>query len=124
MEKTITKKDIADFLRDKRAECKMRVPEVTQRLKSMYGLTLSDKTLYGYESEVSSPNIPLFLALCKIYGVEDILGEIERAKKTRVALERDETILIDYYRSATREAQELVLKMLKPDQEDTTFKVG
>lgn len=120
----ITKKGIADMLKDKRLECGLKGQEVTQRLKLQYDIELSDKTLYGYENAVSSPNIPTFLALCKIYGVEDVAAAIEHSKPRRRTLSLTEETLIQYFRVASPEAQELALKMLKPQEEDTGSRVG
>ena len=119
-----TKKQIADLLKDKRLELGLTGLEVVQRLKQQYDIDLSDKTLYGYERAVSSPNIPLFLALCRIYEIEDVLGSLERAKTRRRALTVTEERLVTYFRQASPEAQELALKMLKPEEQDTGSLVG
>ncbi len=119
-----TKKQIADLLKDKRLELGLTGLEVVQRLKQQYDIDLSDKTLYGYERAVSSPNIPLFLALCRIYEIEDVLGSLERAKTRRRALTVTEERLVTYFRQASPEAQELALKMLKPEEQDTASLVG
>lgn len=37
--------------------------------------TISQKTLYGYESGLSMPNADVFLELCKIYNVRNIIKE-------------------------------------------------
>ena len=44
----MTRKDAADKLRE-------------------FGVDISDKTLYGYESGRNSANADMFLTLCKIY---------------------------------------------------------
>ena len=119
-----TKKQIADLLKDKRLELGLTGLEVVQRLKQQYDIDLSDKTLYGYERAVSSPNIPLFLALCRIYEIEDVLGSLERSKTRRRALTVTEERLVTYFRQASPEAQELALKMLKPEEQDTGSLVG
>lgn len=119
-----TKKQIADLLKDKRLELGLTGLEVVQRLKQQYDIDLSDKTLYGYERAVSTPNVPLFLALCKIYEIEDVAGSLERAKTRRRALTVTEERLVTYFRQASPEAQELALKMLKPEEQDTALSAG
>jgi len=119
-----TKKQIADLLKDKRLELGLTGLEVVQRLKQQYDIDLSDKTLYGYERAVSSPNVPLFLALCRIYGIEDVAGSLEKAKTRRRALTVTEERLVTYFRQASPEAQELALKMLKPEEQDTALSAG
>lgn len=39
---------------------------VTEMLKR-YGIEISEKTLYGYESGISMPNADIFIALCIVY---------------------------------------------------------
>lgn len=119
-----TKKQIADLLKDKRLELGLTGLEVVRRLKQQYDIDLSDKTLYGYERAVSLPNVPLFLALCRIYEIEDVSGSLERAKTRRRSLTVTEERLVTYFRQASPEAQELVLKMLKPEEQDTALSVG
>lgn len=119
-----TKKQIADLLKDKRLELGLTGLEVVRRLKQQYDIDLSDKTLYGYERAVSSPNVPLFLALCRIYEIEDVASSLEKAKTRRRSLTITEEKLVTYFRQASPEAQELVLKMLKPEEEDTVSLVG
>ncbi|MCL2151528.1 MAG: helix-turn-helix domain-containing protein [Oscillospiraceae bacterium] len=46
--------------------------EVASRL-SGYGFSVNAKTIYNWEKELSQPNIPYFLALCDILGVDDAL---------------------------------------------------
>lgn len=120
----VTKKAIADMLRDKRLEKGLKGSEVVSLLKEEYDIELSDKTLYGYERAVSSPSIPIFLVLCRIYEVEDVAAALENSKPRRRTLTATEEKLIQYFRSASPEAQELALKMLKPETEDTALSVG
>lgn len=116
MGQAISKKQIANLLKDKRLECGFTGVEVVQRLKQQYDIELSDKTLYGYERAVSSPSIPIFLALCRIYEVEDVAGALEGAKPRRRSLTGAEEKLVEYFRQASPEAQDLALKMLKPSE--------
>lgn len=124
MENQITKKQIADLLKDKRLEAGLTGPEVILRLKLEYGIELSDKTLYGYEKATSAPNIPLFLALCRIYDVDDIFEALGVVKSRKPALTGEQKKLLQYFELSTPEARELALKMLKPEKEDTVSLVG
>ncbi len=47
--------------------------EVTEKLLSQ-NISISEKTLYGYESGLSMPNADTFLALCGIYGCDNPLS--------------------------------------------------
>ena len=110
-----TKEAVAMFLRDKRREKKMTGQEASDKLK-MYGIDISKTTIYGYENCVSGPTVPTFIALCRIYEVDDVIAEVK--------LKAKEKELLDYFRQASPEAQELALKMLKPEEEDTALSVG
>ena len=117
-----TKEQVAAFLYDKRREKGMTGQEVSDKLK-LYGIEISKTTIWGYEKCVSGPTVSTFLALCKIYEVEDAIGEV-KAQQENVQLKKREKILLDYFRQASPEAQDLALKMLKPEEEDTASSVG
>lgn len=117
-----TKEAVASFLYDKRREKKLSGQEVSDKLK-MYGIDISKTTIWGYEKGVSGPTVPTFIALCRIYEVEDVIAEV-RVKQDNINLRAREKELLDYFRQASPEAQDLVLKMLKPEVEDTALSVG
>ena len=117
-----TKEQVAAFLYDKRREKKMTGQEVSDKLK-MYGIDISKTTIWGYENGVSGPTVPTFIALCKIYEVEDVIEEVKQ-KPVSEKLNHQEKILLDYFRQASPEAQELALKMLKPEKQDTSSQAG
>jgi len=125
MSQRFTKKQIADLLKDMRLEKDLKGPEVVRLLKQRFDIELSDKTLYGYENGVSSPNIPTFLALCDIYEIEDVLGALEKTRPHRRTLSPTEERLIKYFKAASPELQEAALRMLQPvEKENTASKVG
>lgn len=117
-----SKEAVAAFLYDKRREKKMTGQEVSDKLK-MYGIDISKTTIWGYEKGVSGPTVPTFIALCKIYEVEDVISEVN-AQQGNIQLKKREQELLDYFRQASPEAQELALKMLKPEEQDTVSLVG
>lgn len=117
-----TKEQVAAFLYDKRREKQMTGQEVSDKLK-MYGIDISKTTIWGYEKGVSGPTVPTFIALCKIYEVDDVIEEVKQ-KPVSEKLNRQEKLLLDYFRQASPEAQELALKMLKPEEQDTASLVG
>lgn len=65
-------KAIANALKDRRKELKLSIPDVVASLGDR-GITISETTLYGYENAVSAPNVRVFLALCSIYEIDDIM---------------------------------------------------
>lgn len=117
-----TKEQVAAFLYDKRREKQMTGQEVSDKLK-MYGIDISKTTIWGYEKGVSGPTVPTFIALCKIYEVDDVIEEVKK-KPVSEKLNRQEKLLLDYFRQASPEAQELALKMLKPEEQDAASLVG
>ena len=66
-------KNIGDTLKKLREENGMTRKDAADKLKSL-GIDISDKTLYGYESGRNSANADMFLALCKIYECNNIMG--------------------------------------------------
>ena len=67
--------DISSKLKELRLKKKLSAKETVLELKNRYGISISDKTLYGYENGISNTNADTFVALCKIYGVDNILTE-------------------------------------------------
>lgn len=69
------KKQIGSRLKELRADSSLSVDEVLCILKEKYSIEVRPNTLYGYENGRTSPDVDLFLALCKIYGCRDVLYE-------------------------------------------------
>lgn len=69
------KKKIGLRLKELRAGASLSVDEVLQILKVRYSIEVRPNTLYGYENGRTSPDVDLFLALCKIYNCRDVLFE-------------------------------------------------
>lgn len=69
------KKQIGNRLKELRASSSLSVDEVLQKLKEKYQIDVRPNTLYGYENGRTSPDVDLFLALCKIYNCRDVLYE-------------------------------------------------
>lgn len=67
--------DISFILKDERKRCNLSVDSVCEQLKQK-GITISEKTLYGYENGVSKPKLETFLALCDIYGIRSIISAL------------------------------------------------
>lgn len=119
----ITKDQLSELIKDKRHEFNFTAKEVIQKLKS-YGVEISDKTLWGYENGVSSPSVPTFIALCKIYEMEDLFFQIQNKSARTVLSDREKTML-NYFRLASIELQDAAMRMLEPtEKENTASKVG
>ncbi len=74
----------AGILRNLRTSSGLSSEEVVEKLKNR-GIDISTKTLYGYESGVSTPRVNTFIALCDIYNVDDIMGEFGFSSKVKLA---------------------------------------
>ena len=90
----LDKEMIPQLLRDKRTCKKLSVEQVSAKLKEM-GFSVAPKTLYGYEKGVSMPNVPIFIALCDIYEVTDILSAVS-AKSSAIHFSDDDWHLDQY----------------------------
>ena len=63
---------IGDTLSELRRAKKLMQKDVACKLAD-YGFKVSAKTIYNWEKNISQPSIPHFLALCDIFGVDDVL---------------------------------------------------
>ena len=63
---------IGDTLSELRRAKKLMQKDVAYKLAG-YGFKVSAKTIYNWEKNISQPSIPHFLALCDIFGVDDVL---------------------------------------------------
>ena len=99
------KYDVAKLLKTGRVSAKLSVQEVSQKLLC-FGIEIKEKTLYGYERAVSMPNVPAFIALCDIYGIDDIFSESKE-------ITADEQELVSAYRVATEDDRKIVDTALK-----------
>lgn len=77
------------LLRQKRESLNLDVEEVIQKLKDR-GIEISVKTLYGYENGVGTPKVNTFIALCDIYGINDILGAFGYRTNISIAPNKDD----------------------------------
>ena len=68
-----SKEEIAKVLKKNRQKSGLSSKEVTEKL-SLNGVTISPKTLYGWESGHSQPGADTLLLLCDIYGIDDIMS--------------------------------------------------
>lgn len=87
--------DIASTLKAARVACGYSVEKVTKLLKENNDILIRPKTLYGYESGYSVPSVNVFLALCNIYGMKDILNEFGYSNQPNQAIPVQRTILLD-----------------------------
>lgn len=80
---------IAETLKAKRRECALSVGEVSARLKA-YGISISTKALYNYETGFRQPDANTLMALCEIYGITDALSAFGYKKEEPTSVNADE----------------------------------
>ena len=124
MEQLVTKKDVANLLKDARARSKMSIEEVAAALK-VYGYEIVPKSMYNYESGTSQPPVSMFLVLCKIYGIEDVTAAAKNGYARKIEVTAQEEYLVECFRKAAPEVQDAALRVLQPvEKENTALSVG
>lgn len=91
-------KTFGETLRSLREREKLSVKEVVERLKK-YGLDITDKTLYSYESDKRASSADMLLALCQIYNCNNILETFAGFEPDYSTPDDSEWKLIEKYRS-------------------------
>ena len=71
---------IGKTLAELRRAKKLMQKDVAAKLAG-YDLDVSSKTIYNWEKGLAQPSIPHFLALCDIFGVDDIMWRFAGIKK-------------------------------------------
>ena len=94
--------DIGTLLKLKRKELNLSVKQVVDSLKS-YNISISEKTLYGWENNYRQPDADTFLILCAIYQISNVLDYFLNEQTKDYSTK--ESILIKKYRHLTAEQQ-------------------
>lgn len=94
--------DIGTLLKLKRKELNLSVKQVVDSLKS-YNISISEKTLYGWENNYRQPDVDTFLILCAIYQNSNVLDYFLNEQTKDYSTK--ESILIKKYRQLTAEQQ-------------------
>lgn len=105
---------IANFIKQLRKTSGLSAEEVTAGLRE-YGITISAKTLYGYENGASMPNADVFVTLCRIYKCSnpmDLFGVS--------SMEPCESDMVEKYRGLDAHGREMVDFTLLKEWERST----
>lgn len=89
--------NVALTLKSKRKEIGKSVREVVQELRN-FGVDISEKTLYGWESGHRQPDADVFLILCRIYGISSFAGIDDISKNKETFFSNAEVLHIEKYR--------------------------
>ena len=91
---------IAKMLKYYRKANNLTVDDIATYLEEC-GISVANKTIYGWESGQTQPDADTLLYLCKFYRITDILGTFGYSKKRRnetITYSLKERDLIDSYR--------------------------
>lgn len=98
--------NIGEKLKELREQNSLTRKEAADKLRAI-GIAISDKTLYGYESGRNSANADMFLALCKIYGCNNVMSTFYNSVDD-VLFTNQEWKLIEKYRDLDDHGKEMV----------------
>ena len=103
---------IGNKLRKLRNQNNLSVQDVAVLLHK-YGIYISTKALYSYETGARSVEAPIFLALCMIYRCDNILKEFADCDYAVTVSSSEELRLLERIRGLDEHGQELLNGMLE-----------
>lgn len=107
----ISKSDIAANLKAWRLKSNMSVRDVVSELLCK-GISISEKTVYGWERGHSQPDADKFVVLCELYGIHDLTSEFGYNDGQPDILSAAEMEIIDKYRKLPEVLQSAVKQMI------------
>lgn len=106
------KRDVGGMLKYYRKLNKLSVREVKKKLEE-HDIVLSEKTIYGWESNQNPPSADKFLILCDMYKIPDInLTFLDKKGGSTVTMSHEERVMLEHYRSHP-DVKEAVKKLLE-----------
>ena len=116
--KIIMNSDLGNRLRECRKSSHLSVKYVAECLEKDYGIKLSTKTIYSWETGQNQPSADMLLILCKIYGISNILetlGYDNADSEIPLLLSNEEKDLILKYRN-NKYFSKVVQKLMEIDE--------
>ena len=98
-----------DLIKQWRKNANLSVQQATELLNAK-GISISEKTLYGWESGRRQPDADVFLELCKIYGISSFHG-IEKSPAPESEADAGEKELVNNYRSMNAAGRESLVSL-------------
>ena len=93
----------------------LSVNDVVVELQEKFGVTVAEKTVYGWESNQAHPTSDVFVALCDIYKINNISDVFSNAKEAKgFPITSEERRIIEQYRSMP-EIQDVIKRILQID---------
>ena len=93
----------------------LTVREVVVELENRYGLKVSEKSVYGWESSQANPRSEVFVALCDIYKINNVSETFYSKEAKGFSITLQERKLIENFRRCP-EMHHAIRKLL--DQEE------
>lgn len=115
------KKEIGMKLKEMRISNNFTAEYVSNLLESQFSININLKTLYGYESGRTSPDVDCFLALCVIYGSTDVLFDFGyvSAKNQRKVKNPEIDEIIEKYQSLPEDSKDMIRGALGIEKRDS-----
>lgn len=105
--------ELGKFLREYRRRSGLDVKQVHEIFEEEYQMSVSEKTIYNWESQQYNISAPKLLALCEIYGIKDLTmsaDDLDKASQgTHISVKEQKLIMA--YREH-KELQHAIDKML------------
>lgn len=102
--------DIGKTLKKYRAASNISVKQISEILTEK-GFKASEKTIYSWEADNSSPTPDALLVMCEVYGINDVLsafGYDNKKTSEKPILTYSETNLVEKYRALDDRGKETV----------------
>lgn len=117
----LLKETIGKRLYCRRNELNLSIENVISQLES-YGFSITAKTLYSWENGRGQANADIFLVLCKIYSIENILLYFGFFTSPAIVTSADENLLKKY--NALDERGKRSVDTVLDDQYDCLYPVS
>ena len=93
----------------------LSIKDVVVELEERYGVTVAEKTVYGWESNQAHPTSDVFVALCDIYKINNISDVFNSKEPKGFPITSEERQLIENYRQYP-EVQSVIRKILNMNE--------
>lgn len=88
------KKEFGEKLKGLRVSSGLCWDDILGSLQNKYGITLARSTIYGYEHGKCYPDPDAFMALCQIYGADNMLHEFGFTQMPTLVSDGEEEIVL------------------------------
>lgn len=110
---------IGEMLKHYRKQNDLTVSDVALQLRNNYQIHVSEKTIYGWESNQAHPTTDTFVLLCELYKINNLNEALGKSspKSQYFHITADERALINEYRKQP-ELQPIIKRILNMEDEE------